>query len=238
MTFVERGRDESLAEHLLKNANALCLDRDQRARLTVAFRLMQGTWADRIEGSALARDVQAQLKDDLKAVVDAAGARGEKVVAYNEAGAKRIKGRDGLVSLHASGSLGVAELVAGAAFRHCLEVTSAGLRSGLGTAGQVRGGKDFGRSPFEGRDKGELHRAYVVARLNQFERAVRAVDSTDGLSGRMLLLVAGEGHALWSLCSGGHARAKGLEALKLGLDAVAGVLAVRKGVANHRRSGA
>lgn len=215
MIYVERGAAESLAEHLLRNADALGLDRDQVARLRVAYRLMLGTNAEKTEGGRIAVEVRDQLQGDLADVVKAAEARGEKVSVFNADGARRIKGRDGLAMLREKDSVSDAQFKAGMAYRYCYEVASAGLRSGLATAGEGRGGK--------GGDGADLHRAYVMARLAQMERAVAAA-AQDGRETIVLRLVAGEGRPVRSIAAGGHARTLDVEALRRALTAASKVL--------------
>ncbi len=216
MTFKDRQRQESLAGHLLRNAGALGLSRGQQARLSVAWRLMLGTNAERNEGGRIATEVRDQLAADVQAVVDAAIARGEKVTTYNDDGAKRIKTRDGLGMLLESGGIDETQHKAGMAYRYCYEVASAGLRSGLGAPGHIA-------STGGDRDKGELHRLYVISRLAQMERTV-AASAQDGRETIVLRQVAGEGRTIRSFSTGGHARRLDAKALKRALDAVAKVL--------------
>lgn len=223
MIYQERQDQESLVGHLLRNAEALGLDRDQKARLVAAWRLMQGSRADRKEGERITVDVRDKLAAGLQAVVGAARARGEKVSTFNDAGAKRIKTRDGLAMLLESGGIDETQHKAGMAYRYCHEVAGAGLRSALGAAGQVRSGRLHGHL---GRDAAELQRAYVIARLAQMERAVAAIarDARDGRELIVLRHVAGEGGTIRSITAGSRARAASVAALRRALDAVAKVL--------------
>lgn len=214
MIFQDRGRTESLAEHLLRNAEALGLGKTEIARLRVAYRLMLGTNAEKTEGGNIAAQVRDQLAADLKAVVDAAVKRGEKVSTFNADGAKRIKGRDGLAMLLDAGSITDAEARTGVAYRYCYEASASALRSGLGTAGEGRGGKG---------GAADLHHLYVVARLAQMERAVAAA-AIDGQETIILRLVAGECRSIRSIASGGHARTLAVQALRRALAAASKVL--------------
>jgi len=231
MTYQERARDEALVDHLLRNADALALDAEARRRLQVAYRLSLGTNAQRNEAGRIAVEIRDQLRDDLKVVLAFAQARGERVSTFNDAGAKRIRNRDGLASLHASGALDDAAFNAGLAYRYCHEQASKGLKSGLANAGMVGGGKDYGRDPALGRDKAELHRAYVMARLGQMERAVAKL-AKDGNPLIVLRLVAGEGHTINSISANRQRRQNLTDDLRLALAAVATLLPAR-GLANR-----
>lgn len=231
MSFQERGRDEGLVDHLLRNADALALDADARRRLQVAYRLTLGSNAQRNEAGRIAVEIRDGLRDDLKVVLAFAEARGERVSAFNDAGAKRIRSRDGLGSLHTSGAIDDAAFNAGMAYRYCYEQASTGLRSGLANAGGVPGGKDFARDPALGRDRAELHRAYVMARLAGMERAVAKL-TKDGNALIVLRLVAGEGHTINSISTSGALRQSHTAALREALAAVATVLPAR-GLANR-----
>jgi hypothetical protein len=68
MTFIERERTETLAEHLLRNADHLGLSEDHRSRLLAAFRMEQGPFKDRVakrealsEASNVAKAIHADL---------------------------------------------------------------------------------------------------------------------------------------------------------------------------------
>jgi hypothetical protein len=68
MTFIERERTETLAEHLLRNADHLGLSEDHRSRLLAAFRQEQGpfkTRAGKREALAAAAAVASAIHADL-----------------------------------------------------------------------------------------------------------------------------------------------------------------------------
>ncbi len=137
----------------------------------------------------------------------------------------RMKGRDGLVSLNNSGGTnGITDamLQAGLAYRQCYEATASSLRSGL--ANPEGGGRAISAG-FQLPGKAALHRAYVMARLAQMDRAVAAV-TVDGREVQVLRLIAGEGHTLTSLGAGGNVKAANLKALRTALVAVARVLPI------------
>lgn len=160
-------------------------------------------------GRALTRADRTAIREDY-----GAGKMGE---------AARMRSRDGLASLLASGSLGADLVKAGLAYRYCFETAAAGLKSGLGS---VEGG---GRTLALGlmpRSAAALHRAYVIARLAQMERQVGAA-MVDGRELHVLRAVAGEGRALSSLASGGNAKVANLAALRRALEAVLQVLPAR-----------
>jgi len=221
MSFEERGRDESLAEHLLRNAVALQLSIGQRRRLTCAYALTLGTNADKVEAGRIATSVRDELRSDLLAVVKAAEARGEKVSVFNDAGARHVRGRDGIASLAKARSLNDDEVKAALAYRYCYEQAASGLKSVLGAAGEGGGGTT--RVPFGVRSAGELQRAYVMARLSQMERAVLARQVT-GLELSLLRHVAGEGNTLASAGAGGKAWGVRLDALRRALAAIGSLL--------------
>jgi hypothetical protein len=215
MSFRDWSRGESLAEHLLRNAIALGLSVDQRRRLTYAYRLGRGTRWDKAEARAIASKVQAELDADLVAVVRAAEERGEVVGRFNDAGARIVLGRDGLAQLVRAGSLTEPEARAGLAYRKAYEQPTAALRSALGHAGEGRGG-DLGDAP-------ALHRAYLLARLAQMERAVLARQQ-NGLELAVLRLVAGDGLSLGSVASRGKSRDLHLAAFRRAIASVAAAL--------------
>ncbi|EDX81456.1 hypothetical protein BBAL3_2613 [Brevundimonas sp. BAL3] len=140
---------------------------------------------------------------------------GEKVQRLPASGPVRLKSRDGLVSLHTSGSLDDDEVRAGLAYRMCWEAASAGLKSSMANGERVSGGARG--------DALDIKRAYLMARLNQMERAVGAI-MQDGRELLALRLIAGEGRTLTSLASGGNAKVAQLAALRRALAAVASVL--------------
>lgn len=131
--------------------------------------------------------------------------------------AYRLKSRDGMTTMAEAGSLSSAELKGGLAYRLCWEAQAAGLKSALANAGSIGGGAALPVG-FGPRDKAALHRAYLMARLGQMERA---------LTPRQLIVVravAGEGQSIRSLGGGGKARATNAELLKAGLSAISALL--------------
>ena len=135
----------------------------------------------------------------------------------------RAGGRDGLVALHKSKTLTDAEAKAGLAFRlaYCAATTTLG--SSLGRAGEGAGG---GRIAGLARSAAELQRAYLLARLNQMERAVAAA-MQDGRELHALRMIAGEGQTVREVAgSSGYARAKTTAALVRGLEAIAEALRI------------
>ncbi|WP_419254463.1 hypothetical protein ACN2C6_03275 [Caulobacter sp. ErkDOM-YI] len=153
---------------------------------------------------------------------------GQRLAPVPKQGPLRLKTRDGLMSLHASGSLSDGEVEAGLAYRLCVEHAGAGLRSALATC--EGGGRSHGG--FGPRDKAALMRAYLMARLDQMERAVNAA-AQDGRELLALRLIAGDGRTLTSITAAGNAKLAYLAALRRALAAVASVLRVKRGLA-HR----
>jgi len=211
MNFVERGRRESLVEHLARNADALVLTDDQRERLHLALQLEVGTWADKLRAGQIASDVDAELRCDLDAVKVALLARGEKTVRYNDAGAMLVKGRDGLGALFASGSLNDAELRIGMAYRFLFEQRFASLGSQLDQRSAGTGG-------LNGAPAAALLRTYALLRLGKAEAAVMRADP-NGDALRVLREVAGQAQSLTSISGKGRPRKRWLAALRLALQA-------------------
>lgn len=157
----------------------------------------------------------------------------------------RMSGRDGLVMLHKSGALTNQLVRAGLAFRLIHQSVETALGSCLGRAGEGGAARDWSQLSIAVTPEGELklmqsatdlHRAHVVARLNQIERAVFGLPdiegrvwlpSPDGHELEALRRIAGEGQTLRDLAgASGHARERAKAALVRALTAVAGVLRI------------
>jgi len=223
MSFVERGRDETLASHLLRNAIALGLTVGQRRRLIEAYRLCLDvrTNADQAEGRRIANEVREELDVSMLSVVEAARQRGEKVTVFNDAGARQVVGRDGVATLVKAKSLTDGEARTAIAYRYLFENTSEGLRSQLGAIEEGSSKRPVGG--LTGRSAMQLHRAYVLARLDQVERAVLA-GQQNGLELAVLRAVAGSGLPLSALVVGGKSKALYLAALKRALATAAAAI--------------
>lgn len=154
------------------------------------------------------------------------GGEAAKVLTSTERGLEgyvRATSRDGLTALYHSTALTPVQVKAGLAFRMCYEAAGKGLGSGLGNAGEGGGSRKVAAL---GRSAAELHRAYVLARLNQMERAVGA-ELVDGRELHALRMIAGEGHTVREVAgSSGHARAATTAALARALDAIARALRI------------
>jgi len=174
---------------------------------------------DAAAGLAVGRQGPVDLKANISAEFDVGFARdrGLPGVPY------RAGGRDGLVALHKSRTLTDAEAKAGLAFRLAYCAATPTLGSSLGRAGEGGGG---GRIAGLARSAAELQRAYLLARLNQMERAVAAA-MEDGRELHALRMIAGEGQTVREVAgSSGYARAKTTAALVRGLEAIAGALRI------------
>lgn len=135
----------------------------------------------------------------------------------------RAGGRDGLVALHKTKTLTDAEAKAGLAFRLAYQAATQGLGSCLGRAGEGGGSRTMAGLA---RSAAELQRAYLLARLNQMERAVAAV-LVDGREMHALRMIAGEGHTVREVAgSSGFARAATTAALVRALEAIASELRI------------
>jgi hypothetical protein len=212
----------------MRNADALGLDDLQRARVTEAYRMERGTKWDRYNASVEAKAVNAEIAGHYEAVLAQAKARGEKVVAYNAAGAHRIKTHDGLAALFDSGALSEEELNTGLVYRLLYEEAAAD--GGVGS--QL---EDRVRAPAcssHGAVAAGLLRAYAGVRLTGVERAVQNADR-GGQTLIVLRAVAGEGRTVRSLASSGGARLSATSRLKRALLIVAAALRGNGGLANQ-----
>lgn len=149
-----------------------------------------------------------------------AGRVGVEQPALPKAGPVLAK-RDGIATLFKAGSLSVGEVQHATAFRMAFEAGQGGLKSclgDLGSPGRTVRVTEVGAD----RSKAELQRAYLLARLGQFERVVRAVNGE--AAWEVLKAVAGEGRSIRSLGDTGRAKAARLALLKGALGTVAAVL--------------
>jgi len=181
-----------------------------RAKAAALRREVEAGIARRIEDRALAASIAQQVALE-------AARFGEPVDQVERSGAIRLKSRDGLKTLHVSGGLTDAQLLAGQAYRQCYEAQGAGLR-GARYGDEPKGGKGNAAAA-------ELQRAYLLARLAQFDRAICAACP----KGHALLIVrqvAGEGAPLTSRSDSGAARRSKLAGLIKGLTAIAAALPV------------
>lgn len=222
--FTKREKDEPLAMHLHRNAEALGCSTDQRARLRQAAALcVRGNApgrretkagnADRIAAIVLATGVRDELEASARMAVYVAQAKGEAVVPYNDDGAVRVRDRDGLWSAMTAGHITEHQMNGGLEYRRLVEaVASSGCGSQLANVSEVRGGS---ASSHRVQMRG-LHRAYAGVRVTEAEAAVQAADRS-GRALRLLRAVAGEGQAVSSLGKG-TTRVANLKALRLALD--------------------
>lgn len=214
MTFQPREDDESLAMHLHRNAEALGATTSQIVTLRVAARMSmkQRSAADRAEAGRIAEAIRDELLSGQKAAVYAAQARGEKVEDFNDAGAVRVKGRDGLVSLGVTQALTEQQVTTALAYRALYEAARlSAVGSQLGRLGETSRGQ---RSSTTAMVRHGLHLAYAGVQLTEAE----AVLTTEQLL--VLRAVAGEGRTVGSLATSGHRRQRLTAALAAALDAV------------------
>lgn len=135
----------------------------------------------------------------------------------------RATSRDGLIALHRAGRLTDVQAKAGLAYRLAYESAAKGLGSAMGNLGMAGGG---GKTATLSRSAMDLHRAYLLTRLNQMERAVSA-DLVDGRELHALRLIAGEGQTVRDVAgTSGHARAATADALGRALTIIAKVLRI------------
>lgn len=216
MSFIERGKDEPLAMHLHRNADVIGVDSEQRARLRRAAALSLGDREQRIEAGLIAQAIRRELGAALDVVIYAAQARGETAVEFNDDGAVRIKGRDGLQSLIDSKALTEAMGNTGYAYRTIFEMMGpAAIGSQLGRVGEVSARSASNNAV----TRHSLRRAYAGVQLATAEAAVLADDpSRRGLM--VLRAVAGEGRTIYSLGKGGNTREANTSALITALGLV------------------
>jgi hypothetical protein len=174
MEFRERGQNESLVNHLLHNAGAIGLSRDQIAMLRHAERLERGTKKDRTRSAQIAADIQAASVRG--GAADQALLRGETLTSFNDAGAVLVSNRDSLVTLFANGTFGPPNSTqardrfeAGLTARGLYELRTGDLRSALGGAGEGGGGADISRMVMK-----KLAIAHDVASLGVLEHQLSA----------------------------------------------------------------
>lgn len=148
---------------------------------------------------------------------------GPKDVTFDAAGYIRASNRDGVGLLYRTKTLSEAQTKAALAFRMAYVASKASLRSCLGKAGEGGGGGKLGGLV---RSAADLQRAYLMARLNQMERAVGEV-MVDGRELHALRMIAGEGQTVREVAgASGHARAATVAALVRSLDAIAKALRI------------
>lgn len=200
VTFRDREKHEPLAQYLHAMADLFGADERQRAilREAAAMSYPVRSAADRGEAGRMAWAVQQELKASISAVVFEAQARGEKVEQFNDAGAVRVKGRDGLYSLLASGALTEELFNTDIAYRALFESCGhAGVGSQLGRLTGLPGAH---RTSTAGLHTARLNTVLASYQLEEAEMAV----GPNLLP--VLRAVAGEGRTIRSLSSSGHRR--------------------------------
>ena len=217
-TYRDREAGEPLAQHLYAMADLIGADARQYAilRRAAAMSEPRRSAEDRAEAGRMAEMVRNELKAGLKAVIHEAQARGERVEEFNDAGAVRIKGRDGLLSLVKVGTLTPGQGATGLAYRALYE------EAGPAAVGSQLGGIGEGSAPRSSTDgivRHGLHRAYAGVQVTAVEARVGCPDRV-----AVLRAVAGEGRTIGSLSSSGHRRQVMTERLGVDLGTVAAVL--------------
>lgn len=223
-TYRDREPGEPLAQHLYAMADLIGADDRQCAilRRAAAMSYPERPAAERIEAGRLAAMVRDELAASLAAVIHTAQARGEGVALFNDAGAVRVKSRDGLLSLVKTERLTPGQGAAGLAYRALYEEAGpAALGSQLGQIGQAAAP----RSSTDGMVRHGLRRAYAAERVTAVEVAI-----ADAVRVSVLRAVAGEGRTIASLASSGHRRARMTEDLATDLGVAARVLSETGGL--------
>jgi hypothetical protein len=198
--FRDREDGEPLAQYLHAMADLFGADERQRAvlREAAAMSYPVRSAADRGAAGRMAYAVQVELKASIEAVVFAAQARGERVTAFNDAGAVRVKGRDGLYSLLSSGALSEPLFNTDIAYRALFE--SCGHADVGSQLGCLTGQPGALRT-----STGSLH----TARLNTVLASYQLQEAELAVGPNLLPVlraVAGEGRTIRSLSSSGHRR--------------------------------
>lgn len=199
--FRKKKLGEPLAQYLHDMADLFGADVEQRRLLSEAAAMShpQRTEADRAWAKRMAMRIREELQSGIDAVVYAAQARGEKVEVFNDDGAVCIKGRDGLYSLIAAGSLTEAEANTAIAYRALFE--SCGYADLGSQLGRVSGQPGSQRTSTASMHLSKLNSVYASVQLVAADAAV----GSDLLP--VLRAVAGEGRTLRSLrTSGRHGR--------------------------------
>jgi hypothetical protein len=224
--FIERGSQETLAFHLLRNADALNLSNDQRSRLLHAHRLSLGNAYQRDEGGAIAVGVREELAADIAATVSRAKDRKEAVSRFNAEGAVRIKGRDGLALAMAAGKITGEAWLFGLTYRAMYETAGHGIASALGAVDEGRGSGNVDRFVMAG-----YSRAMAGVDLTDVDGSVLAAHGAKALT--ILRQVAGQGVTLSALGDSGNLRATNVRRL---VEALATGKAELAKPRNERRS--
>lgn len=223
MKFIEQGKDESLTDHLIRNAGPLGLSLEQLARLRKAWVLQGGKVAEQRRARSIAAGVRDEVAKARRAEAREAGrlerARpGGGLEPFNDAGAVRMKSQDGLANLAEAGKLTDAEVAVALRYRSILELESSDLRSALDDS--VSSGDPAGLDSFRfhrakaGVLREEIEQAVVAAaRAGRGRRAVRELT--------VLRKIAGYGDCMEAMAPGGSMRAVYLAALIRALDAAA-----------------
>lgn len=210
-TMRDREEGEPLAVYLHLHSESLGADVGQRRRLAYAAMLAQrASAADRGEAGRIAAEVRDEL-NAARAAAFLAQAQGEgrALEDWNDDGAKRVKGRDGIASLVQSGSLTEAEANTALQLRALVEEgLLAGLGSQLGQLGDARAPS----ATSDARIRLCLRRAGLAVRVTAAERAV---GSDVGI--RLLREVAVNGRSIGELARSGGARRAAIKALKKAL---------------------
>lgn len=223
-TMRDREEGEPLAVYLHLHSEALGADVGQRRRLAYAAMLAQRASAkDRGEAGRIATAV----RDELNAVREAtflaqAQGKAKALEDWNDAGAKRVKGRDGLASLVTAGSLTEEEANTALLFRALVEqALLAGLGSQLGQLGETRAPS----ATSDARVRLCLRRAAMAVRITAAERAVGCE-----LGVRLVREVVVHGRTIGSLTTSGGRRQQMVQALKAALAKVRLSLAASAGL--------
>jgi hypothetical protein len=223
-TYRDREPGEPLAQHLYAVADLIGADDRQHAilRRAAAMSYPERPAAERIEAGRLAAMVRDELAASLAAVIHTAQARGEAVAPFNDAGAVRVKGRDGLLSLVRTEKLTPGQGAAGLAYRALYEEAGpAALGSQLGQLGET----SAPRSSADGMVRHGLKRAYAAQRVTAVEAAI-----ANAVRVSVLRAVAGEGRTIGSLSKSGHRRTQMTNHLAEDLAVAARVIAETGGL--------
>lgn len=206
---VESGQE--LIEELLRDADRLALSAHQKARLryALALRGRNSTRKDRQRADRVVAEVQRELLAGMDETVKMERARGGVVEDFNDAGAKWLSSRDGVLSLYRADRLSAEQVGVALAYRRAREQQGA-VRSQLaGVDGASRGEADLVGI---GLVRAKLS---VAASRVDIDVAMKLRHRPDALE--VLRRVAGDGMCLGALASGGRQFERLLEGLVMAL---------------------
>lgn len=212
---------KALIEELLRDADRMVLSAQQKARLRYALMLRgsNSTRKDRQRADRVVAEVQREVLAGAQETMRMERERGGEVLDFNDAGAKRLSSRDGLLNLYEAKRITEAEREVGLAYRKAREAYVS-VPSQLGASG-IRGGD----VDHVGAGLTRVKLSVAAAKVD-YDVALALRHRPDALE--VLRRVAGDGQCLRSLAPGGAQFERLLEGLRMAL-AIAGKRLVKQG---------